>query len=144
MESQPDQTILDSISSGTDITLSTILLYTPNIVDQHVTILYQICHYYQQLFIYYRYTLLYYIYIYIISYHIKLYYITLYYITIYYITLSYIYIPYGSMATVWEGTANPRNVIIPQSHFLFEGTAGSMGYYWLVVWNIFHFSIYWE
>ena len=53
MESQPDQTILDSISSGTDITLSTILLYTPNIVDQHVTILYQICHYYQQLFILY-------------------------------------------------------------------------------------------
>ena len=30
------------------------------------------------------------------------------------------------MATVSEGTANPL-VIIPQSHFLSEGTAGSIG-----------------
>ena len=39
--------------------------------------------------------------------------------------ITYI-IPYGSMATVSEGTANPL-VIIPQSHFLSEGTAGSIG-----------------
>ena len=124
MESQPDQTILDSISSGTDITLSTILLYTPNIVDQHVTILYQICHYYQQLFIYYRYTLLYYIYI---LYHIILNYITLHYITLQYITLHYlIYIyPTDPWPLFEKVRLTPETSSYP-SHTSLEGTAGSI------------------
>ena len=37
-------------------------------------------------------------------------------------TMFNITIPYGSLATVWEGTENPPIFSIPQKHLLSEGT----------------------